>query len=270
MKALTTTTRVFYGALLFSGLAMAEPAIPSFVQDGRLNVCTTGDFPPLTFIENAADQRPKGIDIDIIDAMAKQWGAQVRFLTSSFEGVLPSLQSGKCSLAISGIYINDERQKVYSAVPYLMTSPAIVTASTDTTIQKPEDLSGKSVSVEAGSSNLKLLVKLNEQFIASNLPPISISSYPTQVASTQQVLGGRVNATITETAEAGVRIKQSQGHLKLAFAFPSEANYGIYFQKNPEDKQAVQEGLNKIKADGTLSTIAKKYNIAESDFDIKP
>lgn len=270
MKALTNKTRVFCGAMLLSSLAMAESGIPSFVQGGRVNVCTTGDFPPLSFIENAMDDRPKGIDIDIIDAIAKQWGAQVKFLTSSFDGVLPSLQSGKCSLAISGIYINDDRQKVYSAVPYLVTSPAIVTAGTDTTIQKSEDLSGKSVSVEAGSSNLKLLTKLNEQFIASNLAPISISSYPTQVASTQQVLGGRVNATITETAEAGIRIKQAQGNLKLAFTFPSEAHYGIYLQKNPEDKQAVQDGLNKIKADGTLSKIAKKYNIAESDFDIIP
>jgi polar amino acid transport system substrate-binding protein len=268
MKALTNKTRVFCGAMLLSGFAMAEPGIPSFVQSGRLNVCTTGDFPPLTFIENASDDRPKGIDIDIIEAVAKQWGAKVKFLTSSFDGILPSLQSGKCSLAISGIYINDERQKVYSAVPYLITSPAIVTTGTDTTIQKSEDLSGKSVSVEAGSSNLKLLNKLNEQFISSNLPPMSISSYPTQVASTQQVLGGRVDATITETAEAGVRIKQSQGNLKIAFAFPSEAHYGIYLQKNSEDKQAVQDGLNKIKADGTLSKIAKKYNIAESDFDI--
>ncbi|MNJ49673.1 Cystine-binding periplasmic protein precursor [compost metagenome] len=262
-------TRIFCAAMLLSGSAFATPSLPSFVHDGRLNVCTTGDFPPLTYIENAGDQRPKGIDIDIIEAMAKNWGADVKFLTSSFEGILPSLQAGKCSLVISGMYINDERQKNYSAVPYLITSPAIVTANTVSGIQAPENLSGKSVSVEAGSSHLKLLANLNEKLVSANLPAVSIKTYPTQVLATQQVLAGRVNATITETAEAGVRIKQSNGSLKLAFVLPSEAYYGIFFQHNPEDKRIVQDSLVKIKIDGVLSQIAKKYNIPESDFDMK-
>ncbi|TCW78765.1 hypothetical protein C5O80_31225 [Burkholderia sp. SRS-46] len=268
MTARITGRIAFWIALAWSAPALAASDKPSFVHDGRIDVCTSGNFPPLTYVANATDSQPQGIDIDIADALAARWGATVRFLTSNFDGILPSLQSGRCALAISGMYVNEERLRTYAAVPYLLSAPAIVTDSGEKAIHGPADLSGQSVAMEAGSSSLLILQKLNAQFSVTGRPPIRISTYPTQVDATQQVLGGRVNATITETAEAGVRVKQSAGRLKLAYTFPAQEHYGIYLRKNHDDQVAIRNGLRDLKENGVLKRIALKYNLPESSFDI--
>lgn len=260
--ALTVVTMTFSGAV-------ADTAKPSFVAGGKLNVCTTAGFPPLTYLENPSDNRPIGVDIDITDALAKHWSVtEVKFSTSGFDGLLPSLASGRCDLVISGIYLNDKRREAYDGVPYLKSSSAIVTLATNTDIKAPEDLSGKSLALEAGTAYANVPEELNKQFTKEGRDPVKASTYELQVAAAQQVLIGRADATLTEIAEASVRIKQSEGKLKVAYTYPPEGIYGIYIRKNPDDLKALREALKELHKSQAIEAVAKKYNLPIDDFAI--
>jgi polar amino acid transport system substrate-binding protein len=55
---------------------------------------------------------------------------------------------------------------------------------------------------------------------------------------------------------------KNPGKYEVGFAMPKSETYGIYFQKNKPDLQtALTKALAALKADGTLSTLAKKYQL---------
>jgi polar amino acid transport system substrate-binding protein len=264
MKTMRTIT------LALAGFVAAMPALaadkPSFVADGQLTICTTAGFPPLTYLDKPEDTRPVGIDIDLSDALGKLWGAEVRFVTSGFDGLLPSLQSGRCDAVISGIYLNAKRRETYDGASYMKSASVIVVAGKTEGIAAPSDLSGKVVAAEAGSYFLEMLDALNKELTAAGKAPVSIQSYESQVAATQQVLIGRADATLSEEAEARVRAAQTSGATRVAYVYPSEFNYGIYIQKNPADLALLRDALAALRAEGAFDAIAKKYNLLTDNF----
>ncbi|MGE4252733.1 MAG: transporter substrate-binding domain-containing protein [Parvibaculaceae bacterium] len=253
-------------ALLSAPAAWAEAAKPSFGAAGKLSICTTAGFPPMTYLENPSDQRPVGIDIDIADALGKLWSAEIKFSTSGFDGLLPSLASGRCDLVISGIYLNDKRRESYDGVPYLKSSVAIVTLATNEEIKVPEDLSGKRLALEAGTTYAEVPPVLNAKLEKEGRKPVAFSTYESQVAAAQQVMIGRADATLTEVSEASVRIKQTGGQLKIAYTYPPEGIYGIYIRKNPDDLKILRAAMKQLEQSGVIGGIAKKYNMPSADF----
>jgi len=241
---------------------------PSFAGGSQLDICTTAGFPPLSYMDKATDARPVGIDIEIADALSKAWGTNVNFITSGFDGLLPSLQAGRCKMVISGIYLTPKRREAYDAVPYMKSATVIVVRGADDAITKPDDLSGKLVALEAGTYFVEMLENLNGELKKKGSSPVEVQTYDSQLNATQQVIGGRADATFTEEAEGRVRIVQSSNAIKIAFTYPSEFNFGIYFQKNEKDAEAVKHALKELKSQGVFEQISKKYNLDTALFEV--
>ncbi len=249
--------------------ARAEAKSPSFVADKVLNVCTTAGFPPLTFKNQPTDERPAGIDIDVIEKIATLWDAKVTYTITDFAGLLPTLGSGRCSVIISGIYINDKRRQVYDGAPYMKSAVAIMINNATTDIAKPEDLADKLIALESGSYYREEIVDpLNKDLATAGKKAARTQDYPTQQAAAQQILVGRADATLTEEAEAAVRVGQSGGKLKIAYAYPSTMNFGIYVRRNAEDYALVKQALDTLAKEGFFKELAVKYNLDPALFDV--
>jgi polar amino acid transport system substrate-binding protein len=263
--ALAATAGVFAVATV---PAEAGIKAPSFVSDNSLTVCTTANFPPITYKKQPTDEHPAGIDIDIIEKMASLWGAKVDYTVTEFAGLLPTLGSGRCSVIISGIYINDKRREVYDGAPYMKSAVAIMVNSASD-ITKPEDLADRLIALESGSYYREdIVTPLNKELTAAGKKEARTQDYPTQQAAAQQILIGRADATLTEEAEAAVRVGQSGGKLKIAYAYPSSMNFGIYIRRNPEDFAVVKDTLNTLAEQGFFKELAAKYNLDPALFDV--
>lgn len=220
----------------------------------------------MTYLEDAASQRPIGLDIDITEALASLWSAEVTYSTSAFNGLLTSLASGRCGMMISAFYINPKRV-TYDMAPYLQTSAVIATAGVS--VRTPDDLSGKAVVIEAGTVLYEDMIKaLNEKFVAEGKPPAKLSAYPTQAAAAEQVLLGRADATVTDVVEASMRAQQTQGRLKIAYKYPPMYDYGIYINKDAANFAALKAGLRELKRRGILDKIAENYGLDKAGFDV--
>ncbi|MGF6173974.1 transporter substrate-binding domain-containing protein [Ensifer sp. 4252] len=253
--------------LLSAGLAHAE--VPAFATDGDIGVCTTAAFPPLTFKESPADARPTGIDIEIAEALAGLWNAKVNYTVTEFAGLLPTLGAGRCDVIISGIYINAKRRETYDGVSYMKSATAMVTKAGSDTIKVPEDLSGKVIALEAGAYYKEERIEpLNKALAAKGQPPVEVQEYPTQQAAYQQVLVGRVDATMTEEAEGAYRASRSDGALQLPYTWASDFTYGIYSRREGSDAAQVKAGLKALKEQGFFGGIAKKYGLDPALFDV--
>ncbi|MDB6039781.1 MAG: Extracellular solute-binding protein family 3 [Verrucomicrobiales bacterium] len=125
-------------------------------------------YPPFEMTDERGN--PTGVSVDLARALGKQLGRDVEIRNVSFDGLIPSLQTGKIDLIISSMTATPERAKTIAfSEPYLKTGLCLL-IGTNSPIQSIEDLdrSGRTVVVKKGTTghvfatdkikNAKLLV----------------------------------------------------------------------------------------------------------------
>jgi len=122
---------------LLSAPAMAQNTdaanqLDAVVKNGKLRVCTTGDYKPFTFHDKTANSY-QGIDIDLAKSLASSLGVEAEFVETTWKTLLPDFTAGKCDIAMGGISVTLERQKqVFFSEPYLINGKAPIARCADT------------------------------------------------------------------------------------------------------------------------------------------
>jgi len=251
-------------AVSFAALpVLAQEAQPSFVADKTFTVCTDATFPPMEFFESASNADAVGFDIDLAKALAEKWGVEPRILVAEFTGLLPGLDAGRCDAVISGIPLTPERVASYPGVPYFSTAVAIFTSEkSELTIGNASDLAGKTVAVQAGTSYLARLERVNEELKAAGAAQIQIQTYPKQTDVIQQVLVGRADAAVSQDTELAYRNLQNPGQFKTVFTFPDTSDFAVFVRRIEGDEAATQAAVAALAADGQLAKIAEKWGLS--------
>ena len=254
--------------LLGASNGLAAEQKPDFVSGGVLKVCTGGEFPPMEYYENPGDKDLVGFEIDVMDAIAKQWDAKAEYVVGDFKGLLPSLDSKRCDLVASGILITPARLEKYDVIPYFSSHIVMVTAANDTETKVPADVSGKVMAIEAGTSYEKMVVDLNAELEAGGKAPIQAQTYPSASGVIEQILVGRATATITQDTTAAYRMLQVPGRLSISYTYDQSENYGIYLRKSDGDRQMLKEAIEALQASGEMKALLQKWNLPETATDV--
>jgi polar amino acid transport system substrate-binding protein len=240
----------------------ASPSAEVFGDDGVLTNCVDPSFPPMEYFETQEAQEPIGFDIDLVNAIGERLGVEVTHIPTEFTGLLPALDAGRCDVVASGIYLTAKRLETFDAQPYYNTSIVLLTLADNTEITSPDDLSGKTVAVQAGTNYVNILNDLNARFQAEGKPLMEMQSYPKQTDSIQQLIVGRADATITQDTEAAFREIAQPGQFKIAYTYPNQETFGIYYPQGAEQLgAALAETVEAMRDDGTLAGIAETWGL---------
>jgi polar amino acid transport system substrate-binding protein len=251
----------FAAATLALAVQPALAAAPSFVKGGTVALCTDPTYAPMELFQHPGDKLPVGFDIDLATALAKRWGATLRPIAMDFTGLLPGLDAKRCDFMMSGAFLTPARLERFQGVPYLASSQVILIAAKTKDIAKPDDLAGKTVSVQAGTEYEKRLHALDTQLKAAGKPGINIQSYPGGADAVQQLTTGRAAAAITQDTEAAWRAFQQKGQFTIAYLWPATDQFGIFFAKNADDYARVKADIEALRADGTIAKLAEKWHM---------
>lgn len=254
--------------LLSAGTALSADQKPDFVSGGILKICTGGEFPPMEYYENPGDKDLVGFEIDVMDAIAKRWGAKAEYVVGDFKGLLPSLDSKRCDLVASGIMITPARLEKYDGIPYFSSHVVLVTAASDMETKVPADVSGKIMAIEAGTTYEKTVADLNAELEAAGKAPIQAQTYPSASGVIEQILVGRATATITQDTTAAYRMLQVPGRLAVPYTYQESETYGIYLRKSDSDRQMLKEAIEALQASGEMKAFLKKWNLPEASTDV--
>ena len=129
-------------------------------------------FPPFEMLDSSG--QPAGVSVDMAHAMGQYLNRPVRIENIPFDGLIPSLKTGKIDVIISSMTVTEDRKKSIDFTdPYLKMGLAILAAK-NSDIQSIDDVDkpGRNVVVKKGTTgniyalqhfkNAKLLV-LNDQ-----------------------------------------------------------------------------------------------------------
>ncbi|QTD45721.1 glutamine ABC transporter substrate-binding protein [Ottowia testudinis] len=232
-------------------VALGAAAAPhALAQSGApIKVATDATFPPMEFVENG---KRTGFDIELMEALARSMGRPIEWTDIDFKGLVPGLVSRRFDVALSAIYITDERKKVVDFTqPYYAGGLVVMVKDGNASIAKPADLAGKKVSVQVGTKSV--------QFLKEKYPQAQL----VEVEKNQEMFNlvdiGRADAAVTGKP-AAYQYARTRGGLRVLPEQLTTEEYGIAVRKDlPELTKALNDALAKVKADGTYDKIVGKW-----------
>ncbi|USK75619.1 transporter substrate-binding domain-containing protein [Peribacillus frigoritolerans] len=217
----------------------------------KVGVDTT--YPPFEFKEG---NDYKGIDIELINAIAKDQDFKIKLSPMDFGGIIPAMQANQLDVAIAGMSITEERKKVVDfSTPYFDAGLTIVVKKDNTSTKTVNDLKGKTIAVKKGTTGAKYA-----QDNATKLG-IKVVQFNDSPAMFQEVANGNADALIEDYPVISYAIAQKDLGLKIVGDRLNGDQYGIAVLKgqNEDLLKKINDGLANLKKDGTYDEIIKTY-----------
>lgn len=170
------------------GAAGGSSAAAGSASDGgahTLRVAMELAYPPFETKDDAGN--PSGVSITFMQDFADAYGYDLQIDNISFDGLIPSLQTGKADAVMSSITITPEREEeVDFTDPYAMAQLAIL-AGADSGVEQAEDLNqaDKTVAVKTGSTG--------DVYATKNLANAQILRLADESACVTEVAQGRAD-----------------------------------------------------------------------------
>lgn len=170
------------------GAAGGSSAAAGSASDGgarTLRVAMELAYPPFETKDDAGN--PSGVSVTFMQDFADAYGYDLQIDNISFDGLIPSLQTGKADAVMSSITITPEREEeVDFTDPYAMAQLAIL-AGAESGVEQAEDLNqeDKTVAVKTGSTG--------DVYATKNLANAQILRLADESACVTEVAQGRAD-----------------------------------------------------------------------------
>jgi ABC-type amino acid transport substrate-binding protein len=241
--------------VVVAGAGSARHAAPV----NTLTFCTDPTFPPMELARTSGSIY--GFDVDMATAIAAHWKISARAVKTAFPGLIPALKAKKCEVVISGIFVTPDRLKQAGAVTYMHSHRVLlVKGGNPKHIKGPNDLKGKNVAVQAGTKYEEYLKSLKAKI------GFSLQSYPGDTDAVAQILIGRADVVLTQDTSAAYQISTHSNRLQIAYLFPQQDSFGIYYRKSDGALgAALRSAVSALKQNGAMAKLAAKYKLPAAD-----
>ena len=235
--------------------AFADDTLAEIKKRGVLSTATEMQFPPFDISDNGTY---KGLDRDLVDAVGKEMGLKVTYLDLPWTSVLPGLEAKKFDLCIAPVTITKERMKRYAfTVPIADATAALMKRADDKSIMKPEDIAGKTVGGQKGTSQVAQL----KEFAAKLPKQVEVKEYVDNNQSYADLAAGRIDASVNSLPNLAYAAQQRSDAFAVVTPPFGQPTYFSWVGRL-DDKtliDAINAAILKVEADGTMAKIQKTW-----------
>lgn len=216
-------------------------------SSGTIKIATEGAFPPFNLLKG---NQLTGFEVDLANALAKQMGLKVQWITQPFENLLIGLNQDRYDFVIASHGITPERQRAVDFTnPHYCTGGAIVSR-----VGGPKtaaDLKGKTVAVQVGTTYLQNV---------SKVPGVgSVKTFPKDTDAQAALMAGRVDSWVGDKFTGLDLVKAQKGKLVQGALLFNE-RIGMAVKKgNSSLLKELNSALAKAMQDGTYAKISGEY-----------
>ena len=239
--------------LISCSAALAEDTgLADVLAKGTLVMGFDEAYPPMGFV--ADDGTHVGFDIDLAKEVCARLGVELVLQPISWDAKELELSGKNIDCIWSGLTITPERQEqMLFSIPYLANEQILVVMS-DSGITSADQLAGKVLGTQAGSSSVDVLDANPE--LKDSLAEIALSD--DFVAALMDLKLGGIDVLLIDSVVGNYYIAQQDD--PSAFAVLPEVlqaeEYGIAVRKGEQTlADAINQQLIAIQEDGTLDTI---------------
>lgn len=228
-------------------------------ENEKLVVAMELAYPPFETKDNNGD--PMGVSVDIAKAFGEYIGKEVEITNTSWEGLIPALQTDKADMVISSMTITDERAEVVEfSNPYAMSILAIL-SNIDSDVESIEDLndSNKTVVVKTGSTGFFYAEKY--------LPNANIIALADESACITEVSQGKADGFLYDQLTIYRNWQNNLDTTKAIFIpFQDAEVWGVAFKKDENELvEQMNDFIKAYRAEGGFVAITEKYLSEEKE-----
>ncbi len=243
--------RFFVAAATAASMLVATATTAAPVE---YTVGTGATFRPFEF--QNPNKEIVGFDIDLMKAVAKAQGFNVKFVNTLWGVIFESVKNGDRDIIMSGITITPARKEnVDFSLPYFPANQVILTRS-DLKIEKIEELKDKNIAVCANSAGD---IAASQAF---GKAATNIKRFDNTPLALEELSAGGVDAAIGDVGVFAFYVQQNPGKTFNMVRDPNfqDQFFGIAVRKgNTELLNQINEGLKKVVASGEYAKIYVKW-----------
>ncbi|MFG1702365.1 glutamate ABC transporter substrate-binding protein [Nonomuraea sp. M3C6] len=206
---------------------------------------------------------PEGFDVDVAKAVVKELAGgkdvQIEWKESASSNREPFLQNGTVDIVFATYSITEERKgKVTFGGPYVVAHQDVMVRKDDTSITKPQDLTGKKICKAAGSNSYKRITDPPpDGELDLDATTVDAANYSECV---QKLTGSNLDAVTTDDLILAGFAKQAGGNFKVLGQGFTDEKYGIGLKKgDTKTCEAVNTAVKKLWDNGTMKQLLSKW-----------
>ncbi len=228
--------------------AAAQNTLEKIKKSGEMTIGTSASYAPFEYHEAG---EIVGFDIDLGTEIAKRMGVKANWVEIDFKGIVAALKSQRVDVLITALTKTPERaEQIAFSMPYYDAGIGAAKPK-GSPIAKPEDLKGKVVGVQIGTSG--------ERFVRDHVKDVKeIKTYDTILLALKDLEIGRLDAVVNPLPSIKYNLRGLKG-LEVTQVWESSV-VGINTRK---EDAALMDEINKqvadLKAEGFLNVLDKKW-----------
>ncbi|MFD5213545.1 ABC transporter substrate-binding protein [Microbacterium sp. NPDC058345] len=228
------------------------------VTDGTLTICSEVPYVPFEMEGGDNGTGYTGFDIELTFAIAEKLGLKLAVQDVSFDGLQSgtTLIAGTCDMGASAMTITEERKaNIDFSDPYYDSLQSLLT-SVDSGITSIDDLAGKNVGVQQGTTG--------ESYATENAEGATLVQYPGDAELWPALQAGQIDA-ILQDQPVNIEHEKADENYKIVEEYDTEESYGFAFAKGEKQelREAVNKALQELRDSGDYDTIYDTYFAAK-------
>ena len=217
----------------------------------KLIMVTNAAFPPYEEVENG---KIDGIDPAIVRVIAHRLGYDLEIQDMAFNSLIAAVQSGKADIAAAGITVTEDRKKQVLFTNTYDSSAQLIIVKKSSPIKTSEDLKGKKLGVQEGTTG--------DTYVSKNIQ--QPERYKTAPEAVMALLADKLDAVVIDNGPGLVFVSKNQNKGEdtlIALPEPlTREDFAFAIGKhNPELLRKFNDELMKMKTSGELDDIIEFY-----------
>ena len=209
--------------------------------------------------------RYTGFDVDVANAIGKQLGLPVQFVSPGWNEVLAGDWGDRFDFAVASITPTEEReQKLLFPAVYRFDAAALVVRKDNKTIERPADASGKTIGVREKTTfenylRRDLVIYGNPGAVTYLISDPKIRLFQDRDQVVKALLDKKVDAIVTSLGLVEADIAAG-APLRVVRGFLFFEPVAVAVDKaDPQFARKIAEAVKAIRAEGTLTALSEKW-----------
>jgi polar amino acid transport system substrate-binding protein len=217
--------------------------------EGELKVCSDIPYAPFDVMDG---ETYTGFDGDLVNEIANGLDLELVVQDSGFDGLQSglALNSDQCDLVASAMTITEEREANLDFTDGYYDSEQSLMVPTGSDIASIDDLDGKNVGVQQGTTG--------KSYTEENAEGAEVIAFPSDAEMFSAIKAGQVDALLQDLP---VNLEHTKdGDFEIVETYSTDEQYGFAVkQGNTALLDAVNEQLAELRDNGTYDEIYNKY-----------
>lgn len=244
-------------SLCFVGCGAAADGDLATIKDAGKIVVGITEYEPMDYLDENGEWT--GFDAEFARAVAAELGVEAEFIVIDWDNKFFELESGAIDCVWNGMTITQEAQANASVSdPYVINAQVVVMDKSKLAdYADAASIVDLTFAAEAGSAGE---AAIKDAGIAN------CTSVLTQADALLEVASGSADACVIDITMANAMTGEGTSYAELGYSIQlTSEEYGIAFRKDSDLTAKVNELMAAMKADGTLTALAEKYNLTLAD-----